>query len=269
MRSLLLSVIVLVMSMPLVWGAAPSRTHTYVTGQTIDASEVTTNEDNIFSYLQAGVDTYVVGSVDAAALADNSVATGEIVDDTITATDLNATLTMTDGDLLDFSASNASTTTDGMILPQNTDCSSATAEGQVCWDSDSDTLNIGDASASVTVGVSVSNLIAFTRTTGQSTGATSYTGMGFQPTALFILCNANATDDTASIGMCDDEPDEMDLTSNTTGDWTDNAAEVIDITDATNEWVAVCTTMDSDGFTLTWTKGVSGLNLDCVSMGIR
>lgn len=39
-------------------GAAPSRDNTYVAGQTIRAADVTANEDAIFNYLQAGVDTY-------------------------------------------------------------------------------------------------------------------------------------------------------------------------------------------------------------------
>ena len=49
--------------------AAPSRTQTYTAGEIIDPADVTENEDNIFSYLQSGVDTYKVNSVNSAAMA--------------------------------------------------------------------------------------------------------------------------------------------------------------------------------------------------------
>lgn len=47
--------------------------------------------------------------------------------------------------LLDLSGIDASTATEGIKLPANTNCASSTAEGQVCWDSDNDTLYIGDS----------------------------------------------------------------------------------------------------------------------------
>ena len=60
------------------WAAAPSRTYTYTTGQTIDPSQVTTNEDSMFSYLQAGVDTYAVGSIGTASIANNAITSAVI-----------------------------------------------------------------------------------------------------------------------------------------------------------------------------------------------
>ena len=50
------------------YGAAPTRSHSYVSGQSISPTEVTTNEDNIFSYLSAGVDTYKANSITGDAL---------------------------------------------------------------------------------------------------------------------------------------------------------------------------------------------------------
>jgi len=44
-------------------GAAPSRTQTYTPGEIISSSEVTENENNIYNYLQVGVDTYADGSI--------------------------------------------------------------------------------------------------------------------------------------------------------------------------------------------------------------
>ncbi|RJR15965.1 MerR family DNA-binding transcriptional regulator [Candidatus Microgenomates bacterium] len=82
----------------------------------------------------------------------NSIVTGDIVDNTITATDLNATLTFADGDLLDLSAINVSSATEGLLLPQTTDCSAGTAEGQLCWDTDTLTLYVGDGTTATSIG---------------------------------------------------------------------------------------------------------------------
>lgn len=43
--------------------AAPSRTYTYVAHTTIDPAQNNTNENTLYSYLQAGVDTYAAGSI--------------------------------------------------------------------------------------------------------------------------------------------------------------------------------------------------------------
>ena len=76
----------------------------------------------------------------------------EILDDTVTASDLAATLTFADSDLLNLSAINASSTTEGLLLPQATDVSASTAEGQIAWDTDNDTLYVGTGSSSVAIG---------------------------------------------------------------------------------------------------------------------
>ena len=66
-------------------GAAPSREFTYTSGQIINPSDVTSNEDAIFQYLQAGVDTIRTGAVGTAAIADGAVTTVKIAADAITA----------------------------------------------------------------------------------------------------------------------------------------------------------------------------------------
>src|SRR3990167_4876777 len=58
---------------PLLLGAAPSRTRTYTAGQIINPADVTENEDNIFAYLQAGVDTISTNAVTAAAILDGTI----------------------------------------------------------------------------------------------------------------------------------------------------------------------------------------------------
>ena len=47
------------------YGAAPTRDNTYVSGTTIRAADVTANEDEIFGYLQTGVDTIRANGLDA------------------------------------------------------------------------------------------------------------------------------------------------------------------------------------------------------------
>ena len=46
-----------------VWAAAPTRVSNYTSGTTIRASDVMGNENPLYSYLQAGVDTYSDGSI--------------------------------------------------------------------------------------------------------------------------------------------------------------------------------------------------------------
>lgn len=46
-----------------VQAAAPSRTYSYVAHTTIDPTQNNTNENSLYSYLQAGVDTYSSGSI--------------------------------------------------------------------------------------------------------------------------------------------------------------------------------------------------------------
>ena len=74
-------------------GAAPSRTQTYTAGQIISPTAVTENEDNVFSYLQAGVDTYATGSVNSAALANGTIVSLDVASETLTTSNiLNGTL---------------------------------------------------------------------------------------------------------------------------------------------------------------------------------
>ncbi len=56
-----------------------------------------------------------------------------------------STLTVGDGDLLDFGA-NVDSATEGLFLPSHaSDCSTATAEGQVCWQVDTQALYVNAA----------------------------------------------------------------------------------------------------------------------------
>lgn len=201
-------------------GAAPSRTYTYTAGQIISPTEVSTNEDSIFTYLQAGVDTYSSGSVNSAAIADGSIAnidisssaaivysklslassivTGDVVDNTLTTSDLAATLTFSDGDLLDLSSINDSSATEGLKLPQNTACTSGTDEGQICWDTNDDLLYVGDGAAAKLVGAFA--VPALTLSTSNSAGVAN-TGIRSDATILVFDATAPSELGTASAGV--------------------------------------------------------------------
>ena len=64
--------------------APPTRSFTYVTGETIEPAEVTTNEDNMYSYLQTGVDTYANNSIPNSAFQDASITAARLVGTDIT-----------------------------------------------------------------------------------------------------------------------------------------------------------------------------------------
>ena len=76
-----------------------------------------------------------------------SIGAGEIVANDLTTTQLAATLTFADADLLDF-GTNISAVNEGILIPAHaTTCASATSEGQLCWEEDADNLWIGDGAA--------------------------------------------------------------------------------------------------------------------------
>ncbi|MBP9714923.1 MAG: hypothetical protein KBD52_00305 [Candidatus Pacebacteria bacterium] len=83
-------------------------------------------------------------------LSDESISATEILNDTITATDLNATLTFANADLINMSAVDITSATEGIILPQHaTTCSTATAEGQICWEVAGEDLYIGNGTTAI------------------------------------------------------------------------------------------------------------------------
>jgi len=90
-----------------------------------------------------------------------NIESADVLDNTLTASDLAATLTFADGDLVDLSAINESATTEGLRLPQATDVSAGTAEGQIGWDTDGNLLQIGTSGGIKTIGA-YNNIQSFT-----------------------------------------------------------------------------------------------------------
>src|SRR3990167_564282 len=124
----------------------PNVTGTIITsGDTATVTEaMLASEDYGDFSCSSGADDCLLdsGSVDSTAIADN----------TITTTDLNATLTFADSDFVDIGAiyNTSVTTSKGLILPDSAVCTANTAEGQVCWDNDGNFLSIGDGAGVVT-----------------------------------------------------------------------------------------------------------------------
>ena len=82
----------------------------------------------------------------------DTVTSTMILDNAVTATDLGATLTFADTDLIDLSAINESSATEGLRLPQATNVSAGTAEGQVGWDTTNNLLQVGTNGGIKTIG---------------------------------------------------------------------------------------------------------------------
>ena len=164
-------------------------------------------------------------------LPGQSIGAAEILNDSVTATQLAASLTFADGDLLDLSAINTSSTTEGLKLPQNaTACSVGTAEGQICWDSSTDTLYIGNGTTASAIGGGTS-FTSFTAA-GDSGGGQSITNTN----TLSILGGTNGIDtvdsatDTITLNLDTTEVGTTTFGSGSAVTWTFDASAGTDTT---------------------------------------
>ncbi len=108
--------------------------------------------------------------------------------------------------------------------------------------------------------LSKAGYLTFTRDISTATGTQAVTGLGFTPKMLVIFGNVNgSTAGYTSFGMGG--------VSGSTGTgcvfvsttWNDSATNIISLIDSTgvNQAVATVQSLDSDGFTLSWTKTAS------------
>ena len=201
-----------------------------VTATTLQLTGTTFTGNGATTYDAGGAAAIVIGSGDVTAitlttdstgdaevvLPDGSISGTEILDDTITAADLNATLSLADGDLLDLDAINVSSATEGLFLPQNaTACSAATAEGQICWDTAGEDLYIGNGTAAV-----------------QMNGAVSTSLQSAYNTATIGLIETDATNPilfTETTAEVHGTVDILQITSNTATGGT-NAGDLLQLT---------------------------------------
>ncbi len=152
---------------------ASSTTEGLILPQAADVSEATAEGqiswDTDDNTLYVGDDTDVVavsnpfgdaidssditdGTVTSTDIADGGIATADIDDDAITEDKLASNLAFDDGDVLNLSAiAPSAATTEGLILPQSADVSEARTEGQIAWDTDGDTLYVGDGTTAIAI----------------------------------------------------------------------------------------------------------------------
>ncbi len=107
-------------------------------------------DSNDWDITTAGAITGVAFDANGSGNSITNIETGDIATDTITTSNLNATLTFANADLIDLSAVNVTSATEGIFLPQHaTDCTTATAEGQICWEVDDEDLYVGNGSTAI------------------------------------------------------------------------------------------------------------------------
>lgn len=91
--------------------------------------------------------------------------------------------------------------------------------------------------------------ISFTRDITALSGDVSYTGVGFQPTAIIFLANSGTT--YGSIGMGSDTLDKCAFMDG--GTVTVQAQSIMVQTGGAGQ-IATVKSLDADGFTLAWVK---------------
>lgn len=96
-------------------------------------------------------------------------------------------------------------------------------------------------------------IITLTRDMTAASGDVAYTGVGFQPRQVVFFA-AVASNKAGSWGS-DDGTSQMCTNQLSTGNMSSNTSASIDLENNAGEsQTAVIKTLDSDGFTLTWTK---------------
>lgn len=108
---------------------------------------LTPAEATLISYGKTWVNAEVLTHSD---LNGNFTNVTSAVNGSLDESNLAATIALADSDYLNLSSINMSSASEGLRLGGTTSCSSATADGQLCWDTDDDTLVGGTGAATVT-----------------------------------------------------------------------------------------------------------------------
>lgn len=169
----------------------PNTTGTLIT--TGDSNSVTGGMIDESSLVLTGLiddDDLATGAVDGGSggeIADNTITADDISADAVGASELTASIALSDGDFFDFSSIDASSSSEGIKLPQGTSVSSATADGQMAWDSDDDELKVGTGGSMVTVG----SFLFYGTDTSNRTASYSIGSVGQedQVVAMAMTCN--------------------------------------------------------------------------------
>ena len=142
-----------------------------------------------------------------------------------------------------------------------------------CTDTGGNHINYTTATNAFSCGTSggatSSTIVNFARTGAAGTGTQAVTGMGFQPTSLWVGCTNSAGGDDWTIAFGDDAAGETAFEVINASVTRNTARLVVVQTSGGNNMLAVLDSMDTDGFTVTWTENGTGPDVDCLSMGVR
>ena len=258
-----------------VMASPPTRQYTYTTGSVIDPGQVTANEDSIFSWAQAGVDSFADGSIATADLADSAVTSAKISDGTIAAADI-ATDAVDTAEIA-ASAVGASEIASGAVDAGDMATTGTIADDKVfvadsstaatwrtvtnCTDTGGNHLNYTQStnsfscgtSSGTTFGIDVGN---FTFDMTSVSGTVAFTGVGFAPQACLFLAGVSETFNHHAWSFTEGvAAEEGYLAFSGTLIWarTDMSFSLRDAT-ASNRQDFDVTTLGADGATLTNTK---------------
>ena len=220
---ILLTILILTISFN-VYAAPPTRANTYTAGTIIEPSDVTDNEDAIFSYLQSGVDTLAADAVNSSnEVAANVIGNSELIntaDYTMSGITINGAITDGSGS---FGAP-------GYVLTQ--------AGSLINWSASGLRAEVG----------------TFTRDTDTAgSGTQVIDGLNGTPVGLiFFMAEADA--DEASFGLDDGTTAKSIYDNNAAAadSWSNSNNSIADIHSAGNTHVGSVSTLASGSFTITW-----------------
>lgn len=231
------------------YAAPPTRAYSYVANTVIDPNQNNTNENALYTYLQTGVDTFAAGSVTGAAISSSAAIpyTSLSLSNSILNADINSSAAIVDTKLAQITTASK---VSGAALTSLTSVPSGAG-----------LLPLANTPISY-------KLVSSTRTGSTASGTQAVTGVGFTPRAIILIAGfassiASGGAGKGSVGL-DDLTTHGGLISTSAigaGNMAVLGASIGYVESAANYNTAVVSSLDADGFTLTWTKTGSPTDL--------